>query len=111
MVWLPALPIRTMRRLIAVVVLTASAAARAGEFPLQGSYGFDARKPTTTTCHRITPQEVAMFTRCEFSAAGYAFGLASQYHKCDVSRRSEVFIYQSPAKCQAALETMQANGP
>jgi hypothetical protein len=100
-----------MRPLMAVLVLSASTAAWAGEFPVEGGYGFDALKPTTTRCHRITPQDVARFTRCEFSADGYAFGLPSQYHKCDVSSRSEIFIYQSPAKCQAALETMQANGP
>lgn len=43
--------------------------------------------------------------------AGYAFGLPSRYHTCDALPRSEVFIYPSPAKCQAALETMQSNGP
>ncbi len=100
-----------MRPLLAALLMSASTAAWAGEFPVQGGYGFDALKPTTTTCHRITPQEAATFRRCEFSAAGYAFGLPSQYHKCDALPRSQVFIYQSPAKCQAALETMQANGP
>jgi hypothetical protein len=97
--------------MMAELALTGSSAAMAGEFPVEGSYGFDALKPTTTLCHSITPQDLARFRRCEFSAAGYAFGLPSQYHKCEVSRRSEVFIYQSPAKCQAALETMKANGP
>jgi hypothetical protein len=101
----------TLRPLLAALVLSAPSAASAGEFPVQGGYGFDALKPTTTTCLRITPQEAATLTRCEFSAAGYAFGLPSRYHRCDASPRGEVFIYQSPAKCQAALETMQSNGP
>ncbi len=91
--------------------MAGSAAAWAGEFPVEGGFGFDALKPTTTKCHRITPQEAARYKRCEFSADGYAFGLRSQYHKCDASPRSEVFIYQSAAKCQAALETMQTHGP
>lgn len=101
----------TLRPLLAALLLSASSAAGAGEFPVQGGYGFDALKPTTTKCHRITPQEAARFTRCEFSAAGYAFGLPSQYHKCDALPRGEVFSYQSPEKCQAALETMQWNRP
>jgi hypothetical protein len=101
----------TLRALLAALLLSASGAASAGEFPVKGGYGFDALKPTTTTCHRILRQEAATFTRCEFSPAGYAFGLASQYHKCNALPRGEVFIYQSPAKCQAALETMQSNGP
>ena len=101
----------TLRALLAALLLSASGAASAGEFPVKGGYGFDALKPTTTTCHRILPQEAATLTRCEFSPAGYAFGLASQYHKCNALPRGEVFIYQSPAKCQAALETMQSNGP
>jgi hypothetical protein len=101
----------TLRPLLLALLLSASSVASAGEFPVQAGYGFDARKPTTTSCHRITPQEAATLTRCEFSAAGYAFGLPSQYHKCDALPRGEVFIYPSPAKCQAALETMQSNGP
>ncbi len=101
----------TLRLRLAALLLAASSAASAGEFPVQGGYGFAALKPTTTTCHRITAQEAARFTRCEFSPAGYAFGLASHHHKCDALPRGEVFIYQSPAKCQASLETMQSNGP
>lgn len=101
----------TLRLRLAALLLPASSASWAGEFPVQGGYGFDALKPTSTTRHRITPQEAARFTRCEFSAAGYAFGLASQYHKCDALPRGEVFICQSPAKCQASLETKQSNGP
>ena len=101
----------TLRPLLAALLLWASNAVSAGEFPVQGGYGFDALKPTTTTCHRISPQQVATFTRCEFTAAGYAFGLPSQYHKCDAMPHGEVFIYESPAKCQAALETMRSNGP
>ncbi len=101
----------TLRLRLAALLLAASGAASAGEFPVQGGYGFDALKPTTTTCHRITAQEAARFTRCEFSPAGYAFGLPSQYHQCDALPRGEVFIYKSPAKCQASLETMQSNGP
>ncbi len=101
----------TLRPLLAALLLATSSAAKAGEFPVEAGYGFDALQPTTTKCHRITPQQVASFKRCEFSADGYAFGLRSQYHKCDASPRREVFIYQSPSKCQAALETMQANGP
>jgi hypothetical protein len=96
---------------LAVASLAASTAAWAGEFPVAGGYGFDALQPTTTRCHRITPQEAATFQRCAFSANGYAFGLPSQYHSCEASPRREVFIYASPSKCQAALETMQANGP
>jgi hypothetical protein len=103
--------VTTLRLRLAALLLSASSAAGAGEFPVQGGYGFDALKPTTTTCHRITSQEAARFSRCEFSAAGYAFGLPSQYHKCDALPRGEVFIYQSAAKCQASLETMQSNGP
>ena len=101
----------TLRPLLAALLLSVSTAARAGAFPVQGGYGFDALKPTTATCHRITAQEAATFTRCEFSADGYAFGLSSQYHQCDALPRGEAFIYQSQAKCQAALETMQSNGP
>lgn len=101
----------TLRPLLAALLLSASSAASAGEFPVQGGYGFDALKPTTTTYHHITAQEAVTFTRCEFSADGYAFGLPSRYHQCDALPRGEVFIYQSPAKCQAALETKQANGP
>jgi len=102
----------TLRPLLAALALSASSAAWAGEFPVQGGYGFDALKPTTTTtCHRITPQEAARFSCCEFSPAGYAFGLPSQHHKCDALPRGEVFIYPSPATCQAALETMHSNGP
>ncbi|MCP9932047.1 hypothetical protein KBY82_14795 [Cyanobium sp. AMD-g] len=100
-----------LRLRLAALLLAASSAAGAGAFPAQGGYGFDALKPTTTTCHRIAPQQAASITRCEFSPAGYAFGLASQYHRCDALPRGEVFIYQSPEKCQAALETMQSNGP
>jgi hypothetical protein len=100
-----------LQPLLAALLLSATSAASAGEFPVQGGYGFDALKPTTTPCHRITPQQAATFTRCAFSAAGYAFGLPSQYHKCDALPRGEVFIDQSPATCQAALETMQSNGP
>jgi hypothetical protein len=103
--------VTTLRSRLAALLLSAPTAASAGEFPVQGGYGFDALKPTTTTCHRIMAQEAATFTRCEFSPAGYAFGLTSQHHKCDALPRSEVFIYQSPEKCQAALETMQSNGP
>ena len=101
----------TLRLLLPALLLSVPGAASAGEFPVQGGYGFDALKPTTTTCHRITAQEAARFTRCEFAPAGYAFGLPSQYHKCDALPRGEVFIYQSAAKCQASLETMQSNGP
>ena len=100
-----------LQPLLAALLLSASSAASAGEFPVQGGYGFDALKPTTTPCHRITPSQAATFTRCAFSAAGYAFGLPSQYRKCDALPRGEVFIDHSPAKCQAALETMQSNGP
>lgn len=101
----------TLRLRLAALVLMTSSASWAGEFPVQGGYGFDALKPTTTTCHRITAQQAATFSRCEFSPAGYAFGLPSQYHQCDALPRGQVFIYQSPEKCQAALETMQSNGP
>lgn len=73
----------TMPPLLAALLLSASTATGAGEFPVQGGYGFDALKPTTTTYHHITAQEAVTFTRCEFSADGYAFGLSSRHYQCD----------------------------
>lgn len=51
------------------------------------------------------------FKKCDFSAAGDAFGLPSSYYKCSVSERSEYFVYESRAKCAEAIEAMRANEP
>ena len=96
---------------ILTVLLLFSSPVLAKEFPRVGGYGFDWLKPKTTQCRRITPSDAEKFKTCEFSAAGYAFGLLSTYHQCVVSARSEYFIYESKAKCLEAFETMQANGP
>lgn len=105
------------RHALAAFAVLLTSQALAGDFPVEGSYGFDWLQPQTTRCRRITRDDLKRFSSCEFSAQGNAFGLPSSYHKCvgfprcPRSSRSEFFIYASAQACQEALETMQSNGP
>lgn len=99
----------TFLALLALFVLGA-ATAWGREVPVVGGYGFDWLQPTTTRCRRITAADQSHFRSCMFRPSGHAFGLAFPYQECSISAHSQMLIYASPAVCQEAFETMQANG-
>lgn len=101
----------TIRQALTVAALILSPHVAAKDFPVAGGYGFDWLKPKAAKCLPISDAEAKKFRKCEFFAAGDAFGLASTYHMCTAPGRSEYFVYESRAKCVEALETMKANGP
>lgn len=100
--------------LLAVIALWAATAqagkVQAGEVPVVGGYGFDWLQPSTTSCRRITAADRSRFRSCVFRPSGNAFGLPLPYQECTISAHSQVLIYASPALCQEAFDTMQANG-
>jgi hypothetical protein len=93
---------KTIRSATAIVLLFLSSSVLAGEFALVGGWGFDWLKPNTTKCRPIAQCDAGKFKKCEFVAAGNAFGLPSSYHMCKAAGRSEYFVYASKAKCVEA---------
>lgn len=78
-------------------------------FPIAGSYGFDWLHPRTTCCRLITASEAATLSNCVFIADGNAFGLPLAHHVCRRSSKSELLIYATQPRCEAAFATMQSH--
>ena len=76
-----------------------------------GGYGLDWLKPDSARCRPITQNDADRFSACRFEPAGNAFGLPSSYHRCLAPGRSETLIYETRARCEAALETRRGNAP
>jgi hypothetical protein len=90
------------------VLMAAASVPAADRVPPPGSYAFNWLDPDSQ-CKALTDEDLARITSCEPN--DNAFGLSLPSLACKVDPDTELMVYTTEARCQEALETMQANGP
>ena len=76
--------------------------------PAPGSYGFNWLDPESSTCRKLTDEDLAAFKKC--TSSKNAFGVDIDSLACPVDAMVEMIVYSTEAQCQQAFEAMQANG-
>jgi len=96
-----------LHSLIALLLITAPTAA-GDNVPASGSFGFN-WLASASRCKKLSAKDLTSASACTVKTD--AFGLLGRSLACKVNERVELMVYDTAARCQEALKTMQANAP